>query len=75
MLPELWRRRASAAHDWWGRWQWQHTEGCLALGSPLREVEGGEGGVGVYGTNYDISTLLSQPHSQVILTASFDCLE
>jgi len=37
-------------------------------------VEGGEGG-GVHGTNYDINTLLQQPHSQVILTANFDCLE
>ena len=38
-------------------------------------MEGGEGGEGVYGTNYDISTLLYQPHSQAILTVSFDCLE
>jgi len=47
----------------------------LALGSQLWEVEGGEGGVGVYGTDYDVCTLLYQPHSQTILTASFDCLE
>ena len=95
MLPQLWQWPAITAHDWWGWEEWQHTEGCLALWCQLREVEGGEGGVGVYGNTWDLlawthkmynvlcrvtklycskSTLL-WPHSEAILTASFDCLE
>ena len=50
MLSELWRRTACTTHDWWSRSESQHTKRCLALTSQLREVEEGEGGVGVYGT-------------------------